>query len=227
MASNLLITTILNLSTSYPHRSSHCRPQVCGDRRGAGGETPPFRNATGGGIKRAVVRSPAVTVTRHAQARPLPLVPVRVLTTDAAALLFLCRPPLSPARAEPHPPRFVPPGLDLCPPHPRQESRKPPLRPPLPLLPMATAMLMTSKASKPRGIVAGGRQAAGHPVRVVVNPAAQGGGGGGGRRTQRPVTPGIAQPISQTIIVEESVGGSARSGGFRAQRQRQKRQQRR
>ncbi len=38
----------LNLSTSYPHRSSHCRPQVCNDLRGVEGETPPFRNATGG-----------------------------------------------------------------------------------------------------------------------------------------------------------------------------------
>ena len=62
-----------------------------------------------------------------------------------------CRPPLSPARAEPHPPRLVPPGLDLCPPHPRQEFHKPPLRPPLPLLPMATATPTTSKAPKPRG----------------------------------------------------------------------------
>jgi hypothetical protein len=64
-------------------------PRVCDDQRGAGGETPPFQNAKGGGIRRAVVRSPAVTVARHAQARPPPLVPVWVPTTDAATLLFL------------------------------------------------------------------------------------------------------------------------------------------
>ncbi len=184
MASNLLITTFLNLSTSYPHHLSHCRPQVCGDLRGAGGETPPFRNATGGGIRRAVVRSPAVTVTRHTQARPLPLVPVRVPITDAAALLFLCRPPLSPARAEPHPPHLVPPGLDLCPPHPRQEFRKPPLRPPPPSPPHGDSNTNDQQS-----------------VEATREPSPEdAGAGGGGRRTQCPVAPEITQPISQTVV---------------------------
>ena len=56
---------------------------------GGGRRDPPFPKCDGGGIRRAVIRSPAVTVTRYAQARPPPLVPIRVPTTDAATLLFL------------------------------------------------------------------------------------------------------------------------------------------
>jgi hypothetical protein len=63
-----------------------------------------------------------------------------------------CHPPLPPTRAKPRPPRLVPPGLDLRPPHPCQELRKPPHRPPLPLLPTVTTMPTTSTLSKPRGI---------------------------------------------------------------------------
>jgi len=44
--------------------------------------------------------------------------------------------------------------------------------------------------------VAGGWHKVGHPVRVVVVPAAQN-RGGEGRRTQHPVTPGITQPLGQ------------------------------
>ena len=43
-----------------------------------------------------------------------------------------CCPPPPPACVEPRPPCRVPPGLDLCPPHPRQEFSKPPCRPPPP-----------------------------------------------------------------------------------------------
>ena len=110
-----------------------------------------------------------------------------------------CHPPLPPTRAKPRPPRLVPPGRDLRPPHPCQELRKPPRRPPLPLLPTVTTMPTTSTCRSHEGSIAGGRQAAGYPVRVVVVPATQG-EGGEGRRTQRPVAPGIAQLISQTVV---------------------------
>ncbi len=56
---------------------------------GGGRRDPPFPKCNGGGIRRAVIRSPAITVARHAQACPPPLVPVRVPTTDADTLLFL------------------------------------------------------------------------------------------------------------------------------------------
>jgi hypothetical protein len=143
-------------------------PRVCDDQRGAGGETPPFQNAKGGGIRRAVVRSPAVTVARHAQARPPPLVPVWVPTTDAATLLFL-----PPALSLLHPALYLifvlltparnsaslltaPPSLSSSW---RQQRRRP------------------AQRRSHEGTVAGGRQAAGYPVRVVVVPATQGGGG--------------------------------------------------
>ena len=70
---------------------------------GGGRRDPPFPKRDGGGIRRAVVRSPAVTVARHAQARPPPLVPVRVLTTDAATLRFL-----PPALSLVHPALYLP-----------------------------------------------------------------------------------------------------------------------
>jgi hypothetical protein len=137
---------------------------------------------TGGGIRRTVIRSPAVTVSRHAQAHPMPLGPRSGLNHRR------CCPPLPPARAEPRPPRLIPPSLDLRPPHPRQEFRKPPRR-------------------SHEGTITGGRQqAAGHPVRVVVIPAAQGRGGRGeGHRTQRPAMHGCILVI--VIIVGGSVGG--------------------
>ena len=63
------------MSTSYPHCPSHCRPLVHDDRQGAGGRPPPLRNVTGGGICHAVMWSPAVIVTHHAQACSPPLGP--------------------------------------------------------------------------------------------------------------------------------------------------------
>ena len=153
-----------------------------------------------------------------------------------------CCPPLPPARAEPRPPRLlIPPSLDLCPPHPRQEFRKPPRHPPLPLLPTATTMPTTSAASKPRGNRRRRTTSRGPPSLRRRRPRRPGQGGQGGRgegrRTQRPVTPGIAQPISQDLRMVVSLslssslgarrGGIARGGGCRARRQRRKMQQRR
>ena len=124
----LLITPIILLLLSPPFEPL---PST-GLRRSTGArrETPPLKR-DGGGICHAVVRSPAVTVARHARAHSLPLGP------RTGPGHRRCRHPLLPARAEPHPPRLVlvPPSLDLRPPHPRQESRKPPRRPPLPLPP--------------------------------------------------------------------------------------------
>ncbi len=51
-------------STSYPHRSSHCRPWVRDDRWGAGGETP-LSKTRWGGICPAVAI--AVAIAHHAR----------------------------------------------------------------------------------------------------------------------------------------------------------------
>jgi hypothetical protein len=77
---------------------------------------------------------------------PRPWDPVRVSTTDAVALLLL-----PPALTFVHPTVYLLASMDLRPPHPRQEFRKPPCHPPLSLLPMATTTPMTSAASKPQG----------------------------------------------------------------------------
>jgi hypothetical protein len=234
MVCTLSITNINNSyysSTSYPHRPSHCRPRVRDDRRGAGGRPPPSETRRGG-IRRAVVQSPAVTVTRHAQARPPPLGPRPGLDHRRP------RPPPPPACVEPRPPRRVPPGLDLCPPHPHQEFRKPPCRPPLPLLPTAATTPTTSAALKPRGNHHRRTTSRGPPCPRCCRPCRPGRGGRGeGCRTQRPVAPGIAQPISQDLRMVVSLslssssgarrGGIARGSGCRARRQRRKRQQRR
>ena len=87
----------------------------------------------------------AVAVARHTRARPPPLGP------PTGPGHRRCRPPLPPARAEPHPPHLVPPGVNLHPPHPHQESRKPPCSPPFPLPPTTTTTPMTSAVSKPQG----------------------------------------------------------------------------
>ena len=175
-------------------------------------------------ICRAVIRSPAVAVARHARACPPPL------GSRTGPGHQSCRPPIPPARAGPHPPCLVPPGLDLCPPHSHQESCKPSRRPPLPLQCCRPAQRQSHE-----GPIAGGRQAAAHPARVVVVLTIQG-GGGEGRRTQRPVTPGIVQPLgwvpphghpsSSSSSSGARRGGSARGGGCRTRRQRRKRQRR-
>jgi hypothetical protein len=189
-----------------------------GLRRSTGGgrRDPPFPKCDGGGASDARLSCPQhFTVACHAQARPLPLVPIRVPTTDAAAILFLCHPPLSPARAEPHPPRLVHPGLDLCPPHPCQEFRT--------LIPMATAMPTTSKASKPRGNRHRRTTGRGPPSPHRHHPCRPGrgrGGEGAEHRTQRPVAPGIVQSISQMVVsLSSSLSlGNRRGGSARGSR---------
>ena len=61
-------------STSNLHSRSHRRLRVCDNQQGAGGETP-LSKTRRGGIRRAAVQSPAITVTRHSRARPPPLGP--------------------------------------------------------------------------------------------------------------------------------------------------------
>ena len=194
-----------------------------GLRRSTGGgrRDPPFPKRDGGGIRRAVVRSPAVTVTRHAQAGPLPLVPVWVPTTDAAALLSAALLFLPPALSLIHPALYLPASIFVLLTAPpslsspwRQQHRRP------------------AKRRSHEVTVAGGRQAAGYPVPVVADPAAQGGGGGGRAQNTAPcrsrdcaADQSVGRFLVIVIVVGESVGGSARGDGCRAWRQRRKRQQ--
>ena len=85
-------------SSSYPHRSSHRRPRLRDDRRGAGRETPPLRNVTGGA---SAARSSGPPATPELAPRPWD--PVRVLATDAAAPLFI-----PPALSLIHPTLYLP-----------------------------------------------------------------------------------------------------------------------
>jgi hypothetical protein len=156
-------------------------PRVCDDQRGAGGETPPFQNAKGGGIRRAVVRSPAVTVARHAQARPPPLVPVWVPTTDAATLLFL-----PPALRLVHPALYLIFVLLT----PARNSASLLTAPPSLSSPWRQQRRRPAQRRSHEGTIAGGRQAVGYPVRVVVVPATQGGGGGDGAEHSALLLPG-------------------------------------
>jgi hypothetical protein len=76
-------------STFYPHRLSHCCPQVRDDRRGAGGETPPSKR-NGGGASAARLYGPRPSPSpAMPELAPHPWDPVRVPATDAAAPLFL------------------------------------------------------------------------------------------------------------------------------------------
>jgi hypothetical protein len=217
--------------TSYPHRSSHRRPRVRDDRRGAGGETPPSETRRGG-ICRAVVRSPAVAVARHARARP-----PRPLGPPTGPGHQRCRPPLPPARAEPHPPGLVPPGLDLRLPHPRQEYRKPPRRPPPPSPPhgdnnaLDQRSVEATRDPSPEDVRPRATQSA-----SLSSPPSRAGGGGGAQNTAPCHSRDRAAARSGTsarsflvvvIVVGGSVGGSARGGGCRTRRQRRKRQRRR
>ena len=100
---------------------------------------------TGGGIHRAVVRSPAVTATRHAQACPPPLRPRPGLDHDAVALLLL-----PPALSLVHPAVYLPASIFVLL-TPARNSASLLAAPPLPLLPTAITTLMTSAALKPQG----------------------------------------------------------------------------
>ena len=87
-------------------------------------ERPPSETQRGG-IRSAVVQSPAIASPTTPELVPRP--------RDRRPSRRRCRPPLPPARAEPRPPppRLVPSGLDTRSPHPCQEFREPPC-PPLP-----------------------------------------------------------------------------------------------
>ena len=100
-------------------------------------ERPPPPKRDRGGICRAVVRSPvAAVLAPHLWGPPTLPPPSSLFLPSTLSLIH---------------PAFVPPGLNLCPPHPCQESRKPPCCPPLLLPPTATTTPPTSAASKPRG----------------------------------------------------------------------------
>ena len=163
----------------------------------------------------------------------------RVLPTSEVGTdqIVLRRPPLPLACAEPHPPRLlVPPGpgLDLCPPHPSQESHKPPHRPPLPLSPTATTTPSISASSKPLGTHCRRTSGRGPPSPRSCRPRRPG-GGGEGRRIQLPVPPGIVQPLGRVPLHSHPSslssssrarrGGSAGGGGCQAQRQRRRKRQ--
>ena len=129
-----------------------------------------------------------------------------------------CHPPLPPTRAKPRPPRLVPPGLDLRPPHPCQELRKPPRRPPLPLLPTVTTMPTTSTLSKPRGIHR--RRTTGHrlPSPRRCRPCHPGRGGGGAQNTApcRSRDRAADQSDGGFLVVIIVVGGSTGETSFLA-----------
>ena len=125
-----------------------------------------------------------------------------------------CHPPLPPTRAKPRPPRLVPPGLDLRPPHPCQELRKPPRHPPLPLFPTVTTMPMTSTLSKPRGIHR--RRTTGRrlPSPRRRRPCHPGRGGGGAQNTApcRSRDRAADQSDGGFLAVDIVVGGAGRGG---------------
>jgi hypothetical protein len=139
-----------------------------------------------------------------------------------------CHPPLPPARAKPRPPRLVP---HLRPPHPCQELRKPPHRPPLPLLLMATTTPTTSTASKPRGNCRRRTTGRGLPSPRCRRPCHPGRGGGEGAEHSSLLLSGSRSrsvrrwfPCRRHRRWGLGGGGGARGGGCRARRQRQKRQ---
>ena len=191
-------------------------------------EIPPPPKRDGGGICRVVVRSPAVAVARHTRARPPPLGPPTGPSHQR------CRPPLPPACTEPHPPRLVPPGLDLRPPHPHQESHKPPCRPPPPSPPHGdnnTADQRSVEATRDLSPEDVRPQAT--LVRVVVVPAVQGGGGEGAEHSALSLPGSCSRSVGylrtviphRVVVVGGSAGGApaaavAEHGGRLRKRQR-------
>ena len=217
-------TTSYYSSTSTPHRLSHRHPRVRNDRLGAGGETP-LSETQRRGIRRAVVRSPGITVARRTRARP----PSPGPCPCPGRRRF--RPPLPPACAEPRPPRLVPSSLDTpCPPHPCQGFREPFC--PLPCLPpTAATMPMTSAASKPRWTCFLRMTGHGPPSPRCRRPhlPERAGVGREGRRTpgrsrDHAVAQSGASAPSSLVVVIIGRGWIARGGGFQARRQRRNRQ---
>ncbi len=158
---------------------------------------------------------------------PHPWDPVRVPATNAAAPLFL-----PPALSLIHPALYLPASIFVL---------LTPARNPASLLAAAPSLSsprrqqcrQPAQHQSHEGPIAGGCQAAGHPVRIVIVPAVQG-RGGEGRRTQCPVAPGIVQPLGwvpphghPSLSPSSSGarrGGSACGGSCWARRQQRKRQ---
>jgi len=168
-----------------------------------------------------VLPSPAIAVAPSARACPRDRRPSR----------RRCRPPLSPARAEPCPPPpcLVPSGLDTCSPHPCQEFREPPCPPPLPPPDADNDADDRHSVDTMMDPPPGRQQAAGHPVHVVVVPTAHNGGGGaehctlslpGSRRRSvrylRAVIPRRDHPRRGIVGAEAEVVVIARHGGSSA-----------
>jgi hypothetical protein len=142
-----------------------------------------------GGIHQAVVRSPAVAIIRRTLARSPPPGPHPSPAINAAALLFLL-PLLSLIHLA------LSSGPNHHTPHPCQELREPPRRPPLP--PDGY-----NDANNQRSV-----DAASDPLRederlratqsaLLLSPPPRAGGCMRGAEHQSPVTPGIAQPLHQ------------------------------
>jgi hypothetical protein len=197
--------------TSYPHRSSHRRPRVRDDRRGAGGENPPPKRDGGVSAARSSGPRPSPSPATPELAPHDPWDPLQVPATNAAAPLFL-RPALSLI----HPALYLPASIFVFL-TPARNTASLLAAPPLPLPPTATTTPSTSAASKPRGTHR--RRTSGHgpPSLRRCRPRRPGRGGGEGRRTQRPVTPGIVQPLGQVPPHGHSSSSSssseARGGG--------------
>ena len=211
------------------HRSSHAvRSHWSTDLRrstGGGRRDPPFPKRNRGGH---LTRGRPVPSRHCRPPRPSsPPAPCPRLGPDHRR----CHPPLPPARATPRSPRLV---SHLRPPHPCQELRKPPHRPPLPLLPMATTTPTTSTASKPRGNRRRRMTGRRLPSPCHCRPCHPGRGGGEGAEHSALSLPGSRSrsvrrwfPCRRHRCWWLGEGGGAHGGGRRARRQRRKRQRRR
>jgi hypothetical protein len=157
-------------STSNPHAPSEPSPSMGTRRSTSGGRRdPPLRNATGGCPPRSHPVPGHHRRPPHLSSPPAP--GTGGPAANAAALLFL-----PPALSLVHPTLYLPASI-LALLTPARNFASLPAPPRLP--PTATTTPTTGAASTPRPI-AGGQQAAGHPVLVVVVPTAHKEGGGRG-----------------------------------------------
>jgi hypothetical protein len=185
-------------STSYPHRLSQRRPRVCDDRQGAGGDTPPSETRRRGIARSSGPRpSPSPATPELA---PHLWDPLRVPATDAATPLFL-----PPALSLIHPALYLPASIFVL----LTPARNPTsllTAPPLPLPPADQRSVEATRDPSPEDVRPRATQSASSsspPSRA----------GGGGRRTQRPVAPGIVQPLGRVPPHGHPSSSSSSSGG--------------
>ena len=174
---------------------------------GGGRRYPPVRNATGGYLPRAVSGPRPSPSPATPELAPHPWDPLRVPATNAATPLFL-----PPALSLIHPALYLPASIFVL----LTPARYPTslfAAPPLPLPPTATTTPPTSTASKPRGTHrrrTSGRGPRPSPRRRCPR---RPGRGKGGCRTQRPVAPGIVQPLGRVPTHGHPSSSSSSSGG--------------